>query len=158
MPDEGAMTYSRGSNSINSPVSCETCDEENFEEEDIFSKDISALFKPIETALEAAITAQVGGFVTPDVKLKASGGLRTCCEMGSQGYEVYGSAGAALEISVGPAIEPKVGITVDLEGVGMAKVEGSLKIGIQATGGVGLSATVSSGCNFSGFELSGTAE
>jgi len=158
LPDGGGIPYSSGSISIVSPVSCEPCDEDDFEPEDIFARDFSSFFTVFEVALEAAIRAQTGPLVSPDVKLEASGGLRTCCNEGSQGMELFATATAGLELTVGPDITKEVGpLTLDLGDGVMASVQGSVRAGISVSGGVELSATVSSGCSEFDPELSGSA-
>ncbi len=145
--------------SFGPPVNCDPCDPEVFKKEDIFSIDISSFFEPIGAAVEAAITAQTGGLLQPSVDIEANGGARTCCEPGgSQGIEVYGHAGASLEVAVGPGISKEASVSVDVPGKGEAELSGEIKLGLQATGSLSLSGEVSSGCNFSGLEVTANGQ
>lgn len=133
---------------IEQKFSCEPCDEENFEPDQAFTFDVSGAFSFLAPIIEKAIEAQTGGFVHPEVTIKAEGGFQTCCNDGNQGIELYGAASAGLEIGVGPVFEQKAGLTVTLESnpAVSAQVEGSVKAGIELSGGLTLSAGVSSGC------------
>jgi subtilase family serine protease len=155
----GPGSYYSGPVSFSPPVNCDPCDPEVFESEEILTVDISSFFEPIGVAIEAYITAQTGGLVQPEVDIEASGGARTCClDDGSVGIEVYGGAGASLEVSVGPGISKDASATISMGDSVEASISGEFKIGLQATGSISLSGEVSSGCNFSGLEVTASGE
>ncbi|HRZ54218.1 MAG TPA: cadherin-like domain-containing protein [Candidatus Paceibacterota bacterium] len=155
----GPGSYYSGPVSFSPPVNCDPCDPEVFEPEEILTVDISSFFEPIGVAVEAYITAQTGGLVQPEVEIEASGGARTCClDDGSVGIEVYGGAGATLEVSVGPGIGKEASATISMGDNVEASVSGEFQVGLQATGSISLSGEVSSGCNFSGLEVTASGE
>lgn len=145
--------------SFGPPVSCDPCDPEKFEKQDILTVDVSSFFKPIGAAVEAAITAATEGLLQPSVDISVNGGARTCClPDGSQGIEVFGHAGGSLEVAVGPGISKEASLSVDVPPKGEASLSGEIKLGLQATGSLSLEGEVSSGCNFSGLEVSASGQ
>jgi hypothetical protein len=141
--------------------SCGPCNEKTFEPDKALSIDISGLFKFIGPIVEGAIETQTGGLAHPKVTIKASGGIQTCCKEGNQGYELFGAATAGLELGIGPVVDKSASLTVTLESDPpvVAKVSGSLKYGVELSGGLSLSGIVTSGCG-TGTEvtLSATAD
>ncbi|MBI3851080.1 MAG: hypothetical protein HY298_12505 [Verrucomicrobia bacterium] len=157
-PGGGGGAYSVGQVNIVAPVSCAPCGT-NFEAEPVFSVDLSTFFQFLKPIIENAIKAQAGGLVDPTVKIKAAGGLQTCCSQGNQGYEGFASASATLEIGVGPLFEQEASLTITLDSQppASASLHGGVKVGVQVTGSLSLSGTLTTGCLDSGPEVTVSA-
>ena len=82
----------------------------------------------------------------------------TCCCRRQSGHRVYGHAGASLEVAVGPGISKDASITVDVPPKGEASLSGEIKLGLQATGSLSFDGEVSSGCDFSGLEVTASGQ